>query len=260
MSDFDTLRERHAMQYREQLPDHLARLDWPPDKVRAERQQRLRSLIAVAKERSPWHRDRLTHLDPERLTEADLASIPPMTKDHLMRNLDAILTDPRLTRETVEAHLDHPEGNPYMFDEYRVVASGGSSGTRGVFVYDWNGWLLFFLAISRLRARAQRADPLVGPQPVWAVIAAAKASHVSYAMPQTFAGSGGVTSVAATLPIPEIVTRINDLQPVMLTGYPSTIAALAHEAGAGRLQISPRLISVVSEPFLPEMRAAIEAA
>jgi phenylacetate-coenzyme A ligase PaaK-like adenylate-forming protein len=260
MTDFETFRGRHAEQYQALLPEHLARLSWSADEVRAERERRLRSMIAVAKERSPGHRERLAHLDAERVTEADLASIPPMTKDDLMRNFDGIVTDRRLSRASVEAHLDRSEGNPYLLDEYRVVASGGSSGTRGVFVYDWNGWLLFFLAFSRLRVRAQLADALVGAQPVWVVIGGGKPSHMSFAMPQTFGVRGAVTSLAATLPLADIVARLNELQPVMLTGYPSPMPALAHAAASGRLAISPRLISVVSEPFLPEMRAAIEAA
>lgn len=260
MADYEDLRERHAAQYQALLPEHLARLNWSADELRAERERRLRAIISVAKERSPWYRERLAHLDADRLTEADLPSIPAMTKEDLMRNFDAIVTDRRLSRASVEAHLDRLDGNPYLLDEYRVVASGGSSGTRGVFVYDWNGWLLFFLAFSRLRTRVQLADPRVGLKPVWAVIGGAKTSHMSYAMPQTFVGRGGVSSVSATLPIADIVVRLNELRPIMLTGYPSMIATLAHEAAAGRLRIPPRLIAVVSEPLLPEMRAAIEAA
>src|SRR5438270_8052101 len=88
MTDFETLRERHAQQYQALLPEHLARLHWAAEKLRSERQRRLRATIAVAKERSPWHRDRLAHLDAERATEADLQSIPPMSKEDLMRNFD----------------------------------------------------------------------------------------------------------------------------------------------------------------------------
>src|SRR5439155_21332938 len=114
MTDFETLRARHAEQYRALLPEHLARLSWSAGELRAERERRLRSMIAVAKERSPWHRDRLAHVDPERVTEADLASIPPMTKDDLMRNFDEVLTDRRLSRASAEAHHDRSEGNPYL--------------------------------------------------------------------------------------------------------------------------------------------------
>lgn len=240
------------------MPDHLARIDWSVEELRSEREQRLRALIGVAKERSSWHGDRLAHLDPARVTEADLSSIPVMTKDDLMGNYDAILTDRRLSRRAVEAHLQYLENDAYLLDEYHVAASGGSSGTRGVYVYDWEGWLLFFLSFSRFRVRAQLADPRVGLRPVRVVIAGGKASHMSYALAQTFGAGSGVINVPATLPITDMVARLNELQPVMLTGYPSMIAMLAREADAGRLQLEPRLIGVASEPLLPEMREAIE--
>lgn len=259
MADYESLRVQHAAQYRAELDQHLARLDWSTNQLDAEREHRLREVVSVAKERSPWHRKRLAHLEPERMTEADLASIPPMTKADLMGNFDGILTDRRLSREVVESHLDSLVGDAYLLDEYHVAASGGSSGTRGVYVYDWNGWLLFFLAFSRLRVRAQLADPQVGPRPARVVIAGGKASHMSYALAQTFGTGSGVINVPATLPVNDIVMRLNESQPVMLTGYPSMIATLAREADAGRLRIEPRLIGVASEPLLPEMRAAIEA-
>ena len=259
MADYEALRARHAEQYQALLNDHLARINWSEEQLRAERERRLRAIISAAKERSPWHRARLAHLDPERVTEADLPSIPPMTKEDLMRNFDAILTDRRLSRASVEAHLDRLEGDAYLLDEYHVAASGGSSGTRGVFVYGWEGWLLFFLTFSRLRVRAQLADPQIGLKPVRAVIAGGKASHMSYALAQTFGSGSGVVNVPATLPVDDIVVRLNELQPVMLTGYPSMMMILASEADAGRLRIAPRLIGVASEPLLPEMRAAIEA-
>lgn len=260
MADYESLRARHAEQYRASLNEHLARIDWPEAELRAEQERRLRSLIAAAKQRSPWHRERLAEVDPARVTAADLASLPTMTKDDLMANFDGIVTDPRLMRVHVEAHLDHLTEDAYLFDEYHVAASGGSSGTRGVYVYDWDGWLLFFLAFSRLRVRAQLADPAVGMRPVRAVIAGGKASHMSYALAQTFGAGSGVTNVPATLPASEIIARLNALQPVMLSGYPSMIATLARAADAGHLRIAPRLIGVSSEPLLPEMREAIDGA
>ena len=260
MSDYETLRQRQAEQYQALLPEHIERTTWSSERLRDERQRRLRALIRVARERSPWYRERLAHIDPDRVTEADLSQIPSMTKDDLMRNFDGILTDRRLSRAIVESHLEGLEADAYLFDEYHVVASGGSSGTRGVFVYDWDGWLLCALTMLRFRARAQRADPQLRPGAIRAVIAAGKPTHMSYAHAQTFGKGQGTVSVPATLPVSEIVARLNDLQPAMLQGYPSMIAVLAREAQAGRLHLAPRMVSVSSEPLLPEMRAVIEAA
>lgn len=239
------------------MPEHLDRLTWPEERIREERQRGLRSLLAVAKERSPWHAERLAHIDPARVTEADLASIPTMTKDDVMANFDGVLTDRSLSRDIVEAHLDGLTADAYLLDKYHVVASGGSTGTRGVFVFDWDGWLICAVSGQRSAARAQRAAGL-GPDAVRAIMAGGKATHMSFALTSTFAGNMGLVHVPATLPIREIVFRLNELQPDVIGGYPSISFALASEAEAGRLIISPRMVLCGSEPLLPEMRARIE--
>ena len=98
MADYARLRERHLAEFSALVPEHLERLLWPVERIREEREQRLRALLAAARERSAWHAGRLAAVDPATATEADLARIPPMTKDDMMEHLDGILTDPRLSR------------------------------------------------------------------------------------------------------------------------------------------------------------------
>jgi phenylacetate-coenzyme A ligase PaaK-like adenylate-forming protein len=50
-----------------------------------------------------------------------------------------------------------------------------------------------------------------------------------------------------SLPLPELVQRINAAQPVLLRGYPSVIDLLTAEARAGRLRISPRYVETGAE-------------
>jgi phenylacetate-CoA ligase len=90
----------------------------------------------------PWHRKRLQHVDLDSLGEASLAALPTMTKDDLMANFDEIVTDDRLRLDVVEDHLERLTGaDAYLFGRYHAGASSGSTGRRGVFVYDWDGWI-----------------------------------------------------------------------------------------------------------------------
>ena len=57
-----------------------------------------------------------------------------------------------------------------------------------------------------------------------------------------------------------MVAGLNEAQPDFLIAYPSALHVLSFEAHAGRLRIAPRQIVSVSEPLLPEIRAAAEAA
>jgi hypothetical protein len=47
----------------------------------------------------------------------------------------------------------------------------------------------------------------------------------------------------AAAPLPDLVTRLNDLQPDVLIGYASMIRVLADEQLAGRLRIAPRAVN-----------------
>ena len=258
--DYESIRQRHAERYAEMQAEYIERTRWPAERLRQEREQRLRDLIRVAKERSPWHRVRLEHINADRVTEADLQSIPPMTKQDMMDNLEGIWTDPRLTRDAVERHLDALTDDAYLFDEFHAVASGGSSGTRGVFVYGWDAWAIAYLSFTRFRRRVMQEDSEVGLAAPGVMVAAGKATHMTFAVARTFRGAANVTPISAALPVDEIVSRLNELQPVTIAGYPSIWYVLAGEAMAGRLRIKPRLVGCGSEPLLPEMRKAMEDA
>jgi phenylacetate-coenzyme A ligase PaaK-like adenylate-forming protein len=204
MADYETLHRLHAEQYRALAQQYIERIRWTPERLRAERQQQLRMLLRKAKDSSPWHRGRLSRIDPDQGTEADLQAIPPMTKEDLMRDFDAILTDRRLSRQMVEAHIDHLEGDAYLLDEYDVVASGGSSGTRGVFVYDWDGWLKCALTMQKWRLQVHLVHLNLGLTAVRANVAGGNATHMTYAMAQTFGQGSSVVNVPATLPVSSI--------------------------------------------------------
>ena len=114
MTPSDELRLRHAAQAAARLPAYAERLEWP-------------------RERSPWHRRRLAHVDPDRLTKA-------------------------VTLDTAEAHLEGLETDAYLFDEFHVLASGGSSGRRGAFVYDWDATATA-CRTPRSRSRSSTTSP-----------------------------------------------------------------------------------------------------
>jgi phenylacetate-coenzyme A ligase PaaK-like adenylate-forming protein len=94
-----------------------------------------------------------------------------------------------------------------------------------------------------------------------AMVAADKATHMTSALSQTFAipGLPPPHRLPATWPLDRIVAGLNEIQPDFLSGYASMIHQLAGEAAAGRLCIAPRMVGTMSEPLLPETRAAVAA-
>jgi phenylacetate-CoA ligase len=142
-------------------PEFVERVVWTPARLHEEREGALRRLLRAALDNSPWHARRLRGVDPERFHEGDLGALPPMTKSELMAHFDGIVTDRRLSRATVEHHLASLTSDSYLLGRYHGVASGGSSGQRGIFVYDWDAWVSFYLSLHRFFVR----DWEPGPEP-----------------------------------------------------------------------------------------------
>jgi phenylacetate-CoA ligase len=259
MAEYQALRQRHLADLATLMPEHVQRLRWPADRLRQERRDRLRDLLRVAKQSSPWHRERLAGVDPDAVEEADLAGLPPMTKDDLMANWDRVVTDHRLTLDLVEGHLAGLDGDSYLFDELHAVASGGSTGRRGIFAYGWRAWAVAYAGFMRTSVADLATTLELAGLPVrMAMVGARSASHMTSAMPQTFANPRvDVAGFPVTQPVGQIVAGLNAYQPLALMGYPSMLALLAVEARAGRLRIRPRRITTTSEPLLPEVRGAL---
>lgn len=236
--------------------EHLDRVGWGLPQLRQERREGLRRLVGIAKQRSPWHRARLAGIDADLVVERQLPHIPPMTKHDLMERFDEIVTDPRLSRRLVEAHLATRDPAALLLGDYRVFASGGSSGRRGVFVYDRPALVTCGLTSLRFGVREEvRAGGLVAG--VRAVIVSPDPWHLSATVSRLFQSPDGETRlISAALSREELVAQLNEANPVALIGYPSVLYTLAHEARAGRLTIAPRSVVANSEPLFPEMGQA----
>ena len=186
-----------------------------------------------------------------------------MTKADLMVNFDRIVTDERLSLELVNHHLEKVTTGGYLLDDYTAVTSGGSTGERGVFVYDWDGWVAFWLSAFRYQLLAKWSDPELASRPaVIAWVAAAHFTHATAALSRTFASPR-----VRQRPLPrhardrEHGRRLErGPAPDFLVAYPSALHVLSVEARAGRLRIAPHRVLSCAEPLLPEIRAAAEEA
>ncbi len=252
------LRDRHVATVERLVPEYVSRIDWSFARLEEERSVTLRALLTAAVKRSSWHRQRLEHIDVAALSVRDIVELPVMTKTDLMDNFDAVVTDTRLTRDLCEEHLDRSPGD-HLLGEFQVVASGGSSGTRGVYVYDWDAWATCYASNVRFQTRDWTRDPtLAGVPRVIAVVAASSPTHISAALSKTFSSGDNARHLfPVSLPLETIVAGLNDLQPTVLMSYSSFLPRLALEVRSGRLRITPRRIVAISEPLGPEVREVI---
>jgi phenylacetate-coenzyme A ligase PaaK-like adenylate-forming protein len=227
----------------------LARDRWSRDQLLAFQGERLRALIAHAVAASPYYRDLL---GPDAAAgDVPLEELPTLPKATLMDDFDRIVTDRRLRRADLEAHLAGPAAaRPYL-GRYKLFTTAGTTGVRGLFVEDagefavWIGTCLRGLASWGL-GPATRLAGIGSPSPL----------HISnqvYAA--LLAGQpSAAPRLAVTTPLPEMVAALNAFRPEALTAYPSVAAALAEEQLQDRLRIAPTLVATTSEVQTADMR------
>jgi len=168
-----------------------------------------------------------------------------------------------VTQRRAETALLDAVDEPAMVDSALVLTSGGSAGPRGVFVLEPGACCQFFGSLSRglvARLRDTGAPPgglriamVAAGSPVHATGAASWLTEES-PLPFFF------LPVPVTLPLEEIVARLNVVAPMALFGYPTMLARLAAEQQAGRLRIAPVMATCTGETLTAEARAAIGSA
>ena len=256
-TEYERIRAAHLYAVQAALDDHVGRLEWSAEQIRRHRDRRLRSVLAYARERSPYYADRLKGLDVENVHAADLVSVPMLTKADAQGGWDGIVTTPDLNRAAAERVLNEQTWFSYTAGDEQVFSSGGSSGVRGVYVWDWQFFITTACLAWRMQARDERRGQCV-PNPRLAVLTAGLPPHAStplFDVP-TVAGMETVV-IEAGAPFDAVRAAVEDYAPTHLVGYASVIGRLARASLAGDLDIRPYRVSTNSEPLLPEDRDAI---
>lgn len=258
---YERMRAAHLDAVQADLHDHIARLDWSRQEIANYQNHRLRAFLSYAMQRSPFHARRLRGLDPSRASAADLASLPMMTKQDAQKHWDAIVTAAELDRDRAERILTQQQWFSYTDSDQQVFSSGGSSGVRGVYVWDWHFYISAACLAWRTQARAERRSPRSSRPPLLAVLSAGVPPHASTPLFDVPTAPDMQTVViAAGAPFDEVLTAVSAAQPTHLVGYPTVIGRLARAALAGELGITPVRVSTNSEPLLDEDRRAIAEA
>ena len=241
-------RELHDARERIQaLTDQmLARERWPRARLLKYQRTRLREIVQHAVANSPYYRQVIGDVGNG---DIDLQRLPVLTKTTLMAEFDRIVTDRRLRLAEAEQHLAGERADEPLFGEYRVVASGGTTGQRGVVVYDQPAWdvavasLLRMLTVQGISAET-RVVGIGAPTPL----------HMTNRLfAELRARRADAPRLAVTTPLPEVVDALNAYQPEVVITYPSFIRRLAEEQAAGRLRIAPRQFSSAAETLTQDV-------
>lgn len=220
-------------------------------------ERKLRRLAEHARTHSPYYARAFADVDLD--SPGLLERLPTMDKATLVANHREILTDPRLRDIDLEAHVDALDGDELLLGEYRVLASGGTTGVRSIYVYDRAAWVEVMAGMA-FAAMSLGFGPKL-PRHRLATIWAAGPAHMTARLTASFrTPTFKRLTLTALAPIPTLVEELNRFQPDWLTAYPTIASLLAEEQLAGRLQIGPRVVMTTSEQCTAAMRRRIEAA
>jgi len=224
---------------------------WTREKLKNFQRRQVSSLVSHAIRSSPFYRE--LYRDIRIDGKMALSDLPVIDKATMMENFDRLVTDPRLRLSELQNHIRGLTGDAYYLGTYRVLTTSGSSGLKGVFVFNRREW-------STMLAGFNRCSILTGLFPRipnrWKVssILADNPQHASYRITVSARSHLVKTQqLFVTSRIESLVTALNAFQPDVLSAYPSIASILAIEQLEGRLDIHPRVVINGAEVRTMEM-------
>jgi putative adenylate-forming enzyme len=226
---------------------------WTRPHLEAHKARELRLLRGYAYARSPFY-----GRFHKGFSERSFQDLPILTKEMVMEHFDELVTDPAIRLADVEAHLATLSGGDELFDgRYRVASTSGSTGRRGLFLWDPGEWATILASYNRsfdwagvgagITRRTRMA--VVSSTTPWHQSARVGTSVHSPWVPTLRIDSGD--------PLESSVERLNSFRPRVLVAYASMAHLLAEEQLAGRLSISPGFVFASSEVFTEQARRRV---
>ena len=229
----------------------------PREKNLKIRDRRVRELVRYAREHSPFYRELYANV-PE---DFELSDLPPVTKPQMMASFDDVLTDREITMKKIESFTCDPDNIGRKIDgKYLVFKTSGSTGVPAVILYDDQA-IDVSSAVAAFRTFARKEDlksfmkhgkKTAG---VFAdhgfYLACGMSRYLQLQMPR----QNTKITVDVNAPEEEIVRKLNEFRPAMLSGYPSNLSLLAD---FDELDIRPDVVITGGELLTDEIRAKLE--
>jgi len=193
------------------------------------------------------------------LENRPLQDLPILTKALAMECFDTLVTDPSIHLEAVRNHLGILQGDELFLGQYRVMATSGSTGQPGIFLFNRTEWTTLLASFGHASVWAGRQGYLVGAKTAY--ITSTAPWHLSTRLSISIQTRWTPTiGLDPTEPLDFIIQRLNTWQPHILVAYASMAHLLAEKQLAGHLHIAPRCVFTSAEVLTEQGRQRIKQA
>jgi phenylacetate-CoA ligase len=239
-----------------------------PAGIAARQAARLEALVQHARRASRFYAEHYRAVPPGPIDPEAFYRLPPV-KQELMTRFDDWVTDPSVIRADVErfvADLDNL-GRDFL-DRYVIFTTSGSTGVPALLVEDQRA-VAVMTGLSYVRALSALSPGLLARMltraPRQAAVFASGGHFLSTTIFERRLRLAPFRQRTARFfsvlePLPKLVAELNAFQPAMLGTYASALTALAAEQEAGRLRISPLVITSGGELLTPAVQRRAEEA
>lgn len=219
--------------------------------------KRMRELVDYAQKNSPFYKELYAGIGED----FKLTDLPPVTKPQMMASFDDILTDRSISMKKIEEFTSDLDNIGHKIDgKYLVFKTSGSTGVPAVILYDDDA-IDVSSAVAAFRTFARQEDfksfmkhgkKTAGVFADYGFyLACGMSKYLQLKMPR----QKTKININVNAPEDEIISKLNEFQPAMLSGYPSNLALLADFK---ELDIHPDVVITGGELLTDEIRNKLE--
>ena len=227
--------------------------DAPRKMIEKKQNERLRKLVNYARKNSNFYAEKYRSIG----NDYNRSDLPVTTKPEMMNSFDSVLTDSSINMKRIDDFTSDLDNIGRMIDDkYLIFKTSGSTGNPAVVLYDKKN-IEVSSAVAAFRTFARNEDyksfmkhgkKTAG---VFADYGFYLACGMSRYLQLKMPGKKTKITVDVNGPEKDIIDRLNEFKPAMLSGYPSNLALLADFE---ELNIEPDVVITGGELLTADIR------
>lgn len=223
------------------------------EKIKKIQNKRLKKLVKYVREKSPYFKNLYADINDN----FRLEDLPITNKIEMMKNFDSWITDSNMNMQKIEEFTSNIENVGRMIDgKYLIFKTSGSTGNPAIILYDKQN-IEVASAVAAFRTFARKEDfkafmkngkKTAGVFANYGFyLACGMSRYLQLKMPR----KNNKITIDVNASEDEIIRKLNEFNPSMLSGYPSNLAVLADFK---QLTIKPDVVITGGELLTDEIR------